>query len=199
VNDINEAINICGRSLFVFDGVDQMPPGLLDILLTFIDCSECGKMKKEKNKSIFIFLTNAGSVVIQNTLLNKLLQGISRKSTTLHDFENLIISQNFNHNGGLYESLIIKSDAIDYYIPFLPLEKEHIIYCIQEAFEELNTTTTKNLIDKVLQELRFGPEPDNLFSNSGCKRIAQITAKIVTSLNFNFDFLDQIDSSKSEL
>ncbi|XP_011496145.1 PREDICTED: torsin-1A-like [Ceratosolen solmsi marchali] len=202
--DIDTAIKKCGKSLFIFDGVDQMPPGLLNILMPFLDCPHCDKEKTEKNKAIFIFLTNAGSLIIQNSLLDKLSQGIDRKSTTFHDFEKLIISEIFTHDGGLFKSLMIKSDAIDFYVPFLPLEKEHVAYCIKEAFNELNISPIKkipykSLENKVFKELRFGPEPDNLFSSSGCKRVSQITGRLITSYNTNINISSEIDFHKSEL
>jgi len=39
--------------------------------------------------------------------------------------------------GGLMKSEIIDSHIIDYYVPFLPLEKVHVIKCIEAEFENL--------------------------------------------------------------
>lgn len=196
-NDIEAALYSCERSLFVFDGVDQMPSQLLDALMPYIDCPNCAG-KLNKNKSIFIFLTNTGSSAIEKQLLKKMSEGVTRESTTLQDFEKLIINDTHNHSGGLFESLLIDSDAIDFYIPFLPLERRHVKYCIREAFEEIIVTPTKALVDKVFEELRFGPEPEAFFSNSGCKRVAQIAGRIAAMLNTDFDHFNE-DNHGSEL
>ncbi|XP_008202579.1 torsin-1A-like isoform X1 [Nasonia vitripennis] len=200
-SDIEAALHSCERSLFVFDGVDQMPSQLLDALMPFIDCPNCAG-KLDKNKSIFIFLTNTGSSAIEKQLLTKIHDGINRENTTLQDFERLIIDEAHNHSGGLFESLLIDSQAIDFYIPFLPLEKRHVKYCIREAFEEIFETpklVTPDLVEKVFEELRFGPEPEALFSNSGCKRVAQIAGRLVAMKSTKFDYFNEADNHRTEL
>ena len=194
-NDIETAISKCEKSLFVFDGVDYMPAGLLNVIMPFIDCPNCNT---NSNKSIFIFLTNTGSLAVQKQLMKKMEEGVRREDTTIQDFDE-IIEETFKGSGGLFESLMITSDSIDFYVPFLPLEKKHVVRCIKEAFDELKTKPTKDLIDEVLQELRFGPEAEKLFSNSGCKRVAQIVGRIVTRFDPDFDDFDIALSSKNEL
>lgn len=190
----------CEKSLFVFDGVDQMHPGLLNILMPFIDCPNCAS-KVKKNKSIFIFLTNAGSLVIEKELIKKKKAGIPREATTLQNFEKLVVAETFNRTGGLFESLMIKADAIDFYVPFLPLEKEHVQNCIIEAFEELEsrTTPTTDMVEQVFQELLFGPEPENFFSISGCKRVAVIAGRISSKLTPEYDFFNNETPNHKEL
>lgn len=161
-----------------------MSPGLLDILMPYIDCANCAA-KEKKNKSIFIFLSNAGGSMILKELMKKLEEGVSRESTTIQDFEESIILDTLNRSGGLFESLLVKSDAITYYVPFLPLDKSHVQKCIIEIFESSKVEPTEELIDEVFQELRFGPEPKNLFSNSGCKRVASTASRISITLKYN--------------
>lgn len=174
-----------------------MPPGLLNVLMTFIDCPRCSN-KLNKNKSIFIFLTNTGSTAIEKLLLQKLRNGETRKSCVLKDFEKIIISESVELKGGLYDSLMITSDAIDFYVPFLPMEKGDVELCVIEALTELNLQPTIKLIDEVVQELRFGPEPDNLFSKSGCKRVEQIAGRIAARLNPDFNEFEEMMNGKDE-
>ncbi|KAJ8665340.1 hypothetical protein QAD02_007002 [Eretmocerus hayati] len=179
--EVEAAVSRCERSLFVFDGVDRMPSGLLDALMPFIDCPTC-KARDKKHKSIFIILTNTGSLSIQKQLSQKKEEGLSRQSTTLKDFEKYIVSDTLNNKGGLFESLLIEHHAIDFYVPFLPMEREHVQLCIEEAFQELNSTPTAQLVNRVFEELMFGPEPHNHYSNSGCKRVSQIAGRITSKL-----------------
>ncbi|XP_014233016.1 torsin-1A-like [Trichogramma pretiosum] len=195
-SEVEAAINSCERSLFVFDGVDYMPPGLLNILMPFIDSGNYGG-KSNKNKSIFIFMTNRGGLAIQNHLLSKYEDDLDRESTTLQDFEDIIMTITLRQSGGFYESAMIQAEAIDYYVPFLPLEKHHVRNCIHDAYRALNVTPTNDLIEKVFSELRFGPPPQNIFSNSGCKRVEQITGRMVARLQFDKESSSLIDTQTS--
>lgn len=38
--------------------------------------------------------------------------------------------------GGFYRSDNIKSNLIDHYIPFLPMEQKHVRKCIKDQFKE---------------------------------------------------------------
>ncbi|XP_054723640.1 torsin-1B-like, partial [Uloborus diversus] len=54
-NDIMAFAKLCDRSLFVFDEVHQMPPGILDAIKSFLDYhNNIGGVDFRKN--IFIFL-----------------------------------------------------------------------------------------------------------------------------------------------
>ncbi|XP_058809942.1 torsin-1A-like [Phymastichus coffea] len=185
-NEIQESISNCGRSLFIIDGVDYIAPHVLDAIMPFIDCSNCAK-KIEKNKSIFILLTNTGSKAIEEELLRRMDDGMKRESLSLKDFEMIIIKEVFNHEGPFHKSKLVQSDAIGFYVPFLPLERQHVKKCIKKAFRELNFKATENLINIVLEELRFSPTP-NFYSTSGCKRVDQIVGRIYYKANSLNDF-----------
>lgn len=42
--------------------------------------------------------------------------------------------------GGLKKSHLIDSHIIDHYIPFLPLEKKHVMQCIEAELKHLQMT-----------------------------------------------------------
>jgi len=42
--------------------------------------------------------------------------------------------------GGLKKSSIINSHIIDFYVPFLPLEKVHVLQCIEAELKNLNNS-----------------------------------------------------------
>lgn len=55
-----------------------------------------------------------------------------------------------NFSGGFFQSDTIKSNLIDHYIPFLPMEQEHIRLCILNEFKIRNISNpTDDMIEYV--------------------------------------------------
>ncbi|KAL0109459.1 hypothetical protein PUN28_014492 [Cardiocondyla obscurior] len=173
----------CKESIFVFDEVDKMPEGLLNVLVPFLDYNTYHKSSKgeivHQNKSIFIFLSNTGSSQIVQTLTNLWERGKKRDDMRLQDFEKLIADGAFNEKGGFYHSDTIQTSVIDHYVPFLPLEERHVKKCLARAFTERGSVPNQEMIEEALSHLTFGPEPYNLYSMAGCKRIEQKVAMIL--------------------
>lgn len=67
-------------------------------------------------------------------MMNLWKSGRKRKDVHLKDFEKLILDGAFNEEGGLQHSETIKSNLIDHYIPFFPMEREHVELCIRDQF-----------------------------------------------------------------
>ena len=65
------------------------------------------------------------------------------------DLENLIRNGAFNEKGGLHKSNVVERHLVDFYVPFLPLERIHVKQCIefqiQKAVNEALTVSI-NLI-----------------------------------------------------
>lgn len=175
---ITKALNTCPRSLFVFDEVDKMPEGILNALVPFMDYNTWA-IKESTNRAIFIFLSNTGSRSIVQQLITLWEKGVKREDTKLQDFENLISIGAFNEKGGLHFSDTIETSVIDHYIPFLPLEKEHVEKCIKVAFLKRKVTPTKEMVEEALSHMTFDPPPHNLYSKSGCKRIEHKISMII--------------------
>jgi len=61
------------------------------------------------------------------------------------------------------------------HIPFLPLERDHVIRCIREAIYSRGITSEKiigEITEQVMSELTFKPFKEQpIYSSSGCKRI----------------------------
>lgn len=179
---------MCERSMFVFDEVDKMPEGLLNVLVPLLDYSNWHMSMKytngipvHKNKAIYIFLSNTGSTQIVGRLIKLWQLGKKRDETKIQDFEKLITDGAFREKGGFHLSDTITSNVIDHYVPFLPLEEEHVKQCIQKAFLNRGISPTWEMIEEAMSHVTFGPEPYNLYSQSGCKRIDQKVAAIVYS------------------
>lgn len=161
-----------------------MPEGLLNVLVPFLDYNSYHKSTKHsesmyQNKAIFIFLSNTGSTQIVQHLTNLWERGKNRDDTRLQDFEKLIADGAFNEKGGFHHSDTIQTSVIDHYVPFLPLEEMHVRKCLERAFTERGVIPKEEMIEEALSYLTFGPEPYNLYSMAGCKRIEQKVATIV--------------------
>lgn len=181
---ISNGLHQCDRSMFVFDEVDKMPEGLLNVLVPFLDYNSYHKSSKNsesmyQNKAIFIFLSNTGSAQIVQHLTNLWERGRNREDTRLQDFEKLIADGAFTEKGGFHHSDAIQTSVIDHYVPFLPLEEVHVRKCLARAFTERGVAPREEMVEEALSHLTFGPEPLNLYSMAGCKRIEQKVAAIV--------------------
>ncbi|XP_051158640.1 torsin-1A [Leptopilina boulardi] len=186
--ELVKSIKKCDRSLFVFDEVDKMPEGVLNALVPILDYTSYFKLAGvNKNKAIFIFLSNTGSQQLVRRLLELWESGKNREDTSLQDFENLITIGAFNEKGGFHKSDTIETSLIDHYVPFLPLEESHVIKCVQRAFRERFIESTDEMVSEVMKHVTFDPPPHNLYSKAGCKRIEQKVDLIVNQKRRNFD------------
>jgi torsin-1 len=168
--EIFEAIESCAYSIFVFDEVDKMPPGIFDSITGMLDHHTLVKGKNFK-RAIFIFLTNYGGKEITENLYQQThTKGLYRHETKLHHFEDINKIGVFHHEGGLKNSKLIESAVIDFYIPFLPLEEKHIIQCIKAEYENFgHSHITKEMIDEILNYIGFNKITK--YANTGCKTI----------------------------
>lgn len=181
---IDAALNNCEQSLFVFDEVDKMPPGILDALVPYLDYSSWGKSKNKK--AIFIFLSNTGSQQVVSRMLELWENGKSREDVTIQDFEPLIQIGAFNEKGGLYKSGTIESKLIDHHIPFLPMEQKQVIQCLRDVFNHWGVyRPSDENIQKALEHVTFGPPPHNLYSTAGCKRLDHKVSSILFRKEFD--------------
>ncbi|CAH0385334.1 unnamed protein product [Bemisia tabaci] len=189
---IKDALYNCPYSIFIFDEVDKIPRGVLDTLKPYLDY-RFEVQGVEAKKAIFIFLSNTGSRAIMEKYLEYWNEGIDRNNLSLNDFDDVIRSGAFNEDGGLQFSDNIESNLIDHYIPFLPLEKSHVRLCILKELTYhygFHPDNKEEIVNEVFKTVTFGPKPEKIFSTSGCKRISQQVATLVTKSKWR---------SKSEL
>ena len=68
-------------------------------------------------------------------------------------------------------------NLIDHFIPFLPLERQHVRLCVKDALLRLSEdmgrylVPSADLIEEILEELQWFPADSKLYSKSGCKKI----------------------------
>ena len=76
--------------------------------------------------------------------------------------------------GGLQHSRMLEKNLVDVFVPFLPLERQHVKMCVRKEFERRKISWgTEEMVDRVADQLSYWPQETKLFSTSGCKRVAQ--------------------------
>ena len=86
--------------------------------------------------------------------------------------ENVIILSEFNNKGGFWHSSLIDKNLIDYFIPFMPMERSHVKMCAKADLEKKGHPVTESILNRVADELLYFPEDLKVFSLSGCKKIS---------------------------
>lgn len=62
---LEKAVKDCERSLFIFDEVEKMPPGIFDDISTYLDHHD-NVNRQNYRHSVFLFLTNAAGIYAHN-------------------------------------------------------------------------------------------------------------------------------------
>lgn len=169
-NFITENVKKCPRTLFIFDEVDKVPAGLMDTLKPFLEHHlQVGGV--DYRKAIFIFLSNTGAKTINNFVISHWEKGNKREDLTFKDMEVLINNGAFNSEGGLWHSQLIQYNLIDFFVPFMPLEKSHIKQCIRVDLKHKNIAITDEIVNQVADQMQYS-SPGYVFSTTGCKKVS---------------------------
>jgi len=164
-------VSSCETSLFIFDEIDKMPSGVIDGIKPFIDHHQSVEGQNFR-KSIFIFLSNTGGRDITQETVRFWKAGRKREDIMYKDLEQLINRGAFNELGGLHQSAVIDSSLIDVYVPFLPMERQHVKRCTMNEARLRNLTLSDGQIQTVVDSLTYWPESTKLYSTTGCKRVS---------------------------
>lgn len=85
-----------------------------------------------------------------------------------------------NYLGGLQHTSLIDKHLITYFVPFLPLQREHIRGCIKRQLqihldddEYEYEYSEDDIINRVLNSIAFNSLESFEYSVSGCKRVPQ--------------------------
>ena len=171
-NLVAKSVSECARSLFIFDEMDKMPTGLIDVLKPYLD-HYTDVEKIDYRKSIFIFLSNTGGHLINDAMLAHWKEGKKREDLKIKEMDKVINLGEFNNNkSGFWHSSLIEKHLIDYFIPFLPLERSHIKMCAKAELERKQHPVTEQILNKIADELLYFPDDLKAFSLSGCKKIS---------------------------
>ena len=167
-----DKLKACKRSIFVIDEIDDIAPGVLDILTPFLDHGHYKVEGAEKHFSTFLFLGNTGFRKITEVLYRHWQVGKSRSALVLKDMETMINKESFNEEGGFKGSVIMHKNLIDHYIAFLPLEKKHVRMCIEDHIRtKYGIRRNSDFVDQVVEEMEYIPADSQLYARTGCKRV----------------------------
>ncbi|KAK0045132.1 torsin-1A, partial [Biomphalaria pfeifferi] len=174
---IEESVAKCERSLFIIDEVDKIPATLLDALVPYMD-SNTHVNGINYRKSIFLLLSNTAGSNINEIAFKHWKSGMKRETLKLSDLENELMKQalNVERISGLRHSELISRHLVSAFIPFLPLAKEHVRSCIREGlvarkyFSQVKNVP-EDVVDRIVKELTFFPEIEQVFSINGCRRV----------------------------
>ncbi|TMS35551.1 hypothetical protein L596_002931 [Steinernema carpocapsae] len=162
-------LSACPHSLFIFDEVDKLPAKLLDTVKPFMDhYSEIHGV--DPRKSIFLFLSNAGSEEIARRAWEYYDAGRPRESITLKEMEELLSMEAFNQ-GGLKSAELISNHMIDHFVPFFPLERRHVIECARDYLKTQSIRADSKMLEDIVELLPYFPKDNPVFSASGCRNV----------------------------
>ena len=164
----------CERSLFIFDEMHKMPKGLLNVVRNLLH----GGFLIDYRKNIFIFLSNLGSEEINIETYHHLKSGEKREGITKKQMKNVILKALYKESDS-FNSVLRLGGLIDFFVPFLPLEREHVKHCIEKSIKEhrkrkpkdKGKPVTEHLKERVANELQYSQKFEEMFSDSGCKRV----------------------------
>ena len=66
---------------------------------------------------------------------------------------------------------MIDKNLVDFFVPFLPLEYEHVIQCVMAEMEAKGLKHGRSVAEKVAKDLVYFPKSERVFSAKGCKTI----------------------------
>nr|XP_060613196.1 prosalusin isoform X2 [Anolis sagrei ordinatus] len=165
-------LTLCSRSVFIFDEMDKMPPGLIDVILPFLGSSWV-VFGTNYRKAIFIFVSNAGGEQINQMTLDLWRARKDREELSLQDLDTAILEAVFeNPQNGFWKSEIIAQGLIDLLVPFLPLKHHHVKQCVAQELASQGLQPSPGVDQAVADSLPYFPEDENVFSSTGCKMVA---------------------------
>lgn len=173
INWIRGNVTLCPRSIFIFDEADKIPPGVIDAIKPYLDYHDLIE-KVNFREAIYIFLSNVGGNLITKKYLELWQQGTAREDMQYKDFETILRNALYRSDGAFKESAILEGHLVSLFLPYLPLEKDHIMLCIIDEIKRQNIGFVSNEeMTDILNEMEYY---NDRFSTSGCKRVSDRVA-----------------------
>ena len=145
---------------------------MLDVLKPYLDHH---REIKEINyrKNIFIFIGNTGGEEVNREAYQHFRAGHSREEITSKQMEKILSTDAFNNKGGLKDAYLLLANLVDFFVPFLPMERKHVKMCVRAELlrRDEDEPIDERIVDKVADEMEYFPSASPIFCSSGCKRI----------------------------
>ncbi|MCI4392656.1 hypothetical protein PGIGA_G00148220 [Pangasianodon gigas] len=164
-------LTACARSVFIFDEMEKMPPGVIDVLEPFLGPSHV-VFQTNYRKAIYIFITTAGQEVINKVALENRQAGRDREEIQAEQLEEAIADSVYNNKkSGFYHSKIISAKRITRFVPFLPLCRRHVERCAQRELCQRGECQRRDVSVAVGGAMSYTPQDGQHFSSTGCKLV----------------------------
>ncbi|KAI5096333.1 torsin-1B precursor, partial [Silurus meridionalis] len=165
-------VSACPRSMFIFDEMDKMHPGLIDSIKPYLDFYEALDGISYR-KAIFIFLSNAGGENIVQVALDFWKAAKDREEIELKHLETALSLSVFNNkNSGFWHTSLIDKNLVDFFVPFLPLEYKHVVQCGRAEMINKGLEPNEDAVTEMAHDMNYFPRDERVFSMQGCKVIS---------------------------
>jgi hypothetical protein len=105
----------------------------------------------------YINFSNSGGKNIAKHALDHYNAGKPREELTHKELEELVKQASYNEgDGGLKKSELVGRHLIDAFVPFLPLERNHVRMCIEDYMRSRSYRITDERVDTVMNDLIVG-------------------------------------------
>ncbi|XP_063754165.1 prosalusin [Eleginops maclovinus] len=162
----------CARSVFLFDDMEKMPPGLIDVLEPFLGPSHV-VFRTNYRKAIYVFIGTTGEEVINRATLEIRQTGQEREDIKLDDLQEAIAQAVYNSSLSrrLLHSSVIQQKLITRFVPFLPLSRRHVERCVRSQLCQRGSCGRTDVVRAVGEDMLYTPAQGQYFSRTGCKAV----------------------------
>ncbi|XP_033974642.1 prosalusin [Trematomus bernacchii] len=161
----------CARSVFFFDEMEKMPPGLIDVLEPFLGPSHV-VFRTNYRKAIYVFIGTSGEEVINRVALENRQAGQEREDIQLDHLQEAIAQAVYNSTtSGFFQSSVIQQKLITSFVPFLPLSRRHVERCVRSQLCQRGSCGRTDVVEAVGGDMLYTPAQGQYFSTTGCKAV----------------------------
>jgi hypothetical protein len=168
----NACIANCMVCVVVIDDVNYVSPAIIDDLKNGLLLS----LRHHRKMIVLLLSTTNETGLVDHYLLQVSAQGRLRESVTRQEILDLQLDDRSDTMKGK-SSLSLANISV----PFLPLERHHIIRCCQSAWELSGSRNRQQIssevLNQVLRDLTFYPAERKTFAAGGCRKVAEILAR----------------------
>ena len=118
------------------------------------------------------------SVETRSQVHRPFFQGLSAHAIPTLEVETVLKAIAFaDKQGSFYNSLILAHHLIDFFVPFFPLDKNHVKCCIRNEVERrFGFYPKESIVESILDTIKFVPDYDPKFADVGCKSVPRAIA-----------------------
>ncbi|XP_048045263.1 prosalusin [Megalobrama amblycephala] len=168
---VERNLTACARSIFIFDEMEKMPPGVIDVLEPHLGPFHV-LFQTNYRKAIYIFISTVGQEVVNKLALESRQAGRDREDIRPDELEESIADAVYNNkNSGFYHSRIITEKLITRFVPFLPLLRRHVERCAQRELCQRGECQRADVASSVGGAITYTPNDSQYFSSTGCKLV----------------------------